>query len=141
MKTIYALFFLLITTVCSSQELGVYKIDVEGTYNSKSPVYEEWLREDGHVTMRFRSNAVGLKHAIEKVEDILDVNKMLSALPASDETTKGSDVADEENYEQWHNSIRKGNSEIKRVYQFPNYKLLQIFFTLDGYEINIMGVL
>jgi len=134
---IIALFFVGLT--CNAQNFGKYKIDVEGAYNSTSPRYEKWLRDpSGFITMKFKLNPMGFKHAIEEVDRILEVNNMFDAEPYFDDTTQGSDIKDDESPEEWHKSIMNGNSEVRKGFQYLNENLLQIFLTSDGYELNIM---
>lgn len=138
MKTLFTICVVLISMSAFAQKFGTYEIETEGTFNENTPVYEVWLRQESWVTMKFRQNPMGLKHLIEMGERILDANGMLDEDPTNQDSTIGSDVEDSDDNEQLHNSIQRGNSELRVVY-LKDGRLLQFFATEDGYEINVLN--
>ncbi|MBT1688112.1 hypothetical protein [Dawidia soli] len=133
------LFWLPIAT-CNAQKLGQYELNITGTYSPNSSVYEEWLKDDRIYTMRFQRNPMGFKHAMEEVQRILKQNDMTNADPEFDKSSQGSDITDEDDPEQWHNSIMKGNSEVRIGFLFPGGQLLQILMTQESYELHLLGL-
>lgn len=140
MKRFLFIVAMLFSISLSAQNFGSYQIQTEGFYYENNPEYESWLIYDGYVTMKFRRTPVGFTHMRDLVNRILISNNMLDADPAIDADIIGSDVPDAENAEQVNASVINGNSEIRSVWQLGN-KLMQVFSTDDGYEINFIGVL
>ena len=138
MKNYFTLLVFLFVTTSYAQSFGAYQIDIEGTYSETDHHYEKWVRDEGSAMIEFQQTPMGLKHCRELVQRILSENKMLYKTATSDDSVIGSDVPNKENYEQLNSSIKKGNSELKVIWQRGS-KLLQIFAVQDGYQINVIG--
>lgn len=141
MKKLLLLVAMLLSFGLSAQNFGNYQINVEGIYYENNPEYESWLIADGgYVTMKFRKTPVGLTHFRNLVKGILIENRMEDSEPEFDEDIIGSDVLDISNMEQINNSIIRGNSELRSVWKI-GAKLMQVYSTDQGYEINFINVL
>lgn len=137
MKKLFTVFLFLISFVAISQTYGNYHLTgiIE---ESESRVFEKWIdHKNNSYAIYFEQTPIGIKHAYEKIGEILKVNNLDASLPTTDKTLLASYVSGLNDIENLSTSINLGDSEVIKAWRL-SYRSLLLVLKKDRYQIFLM---
>lgn len=141
MRKIVLLFvFSLFAVSMSAQTFGSSGLNVQGTFNQHTPIYNTWLRlgNSQNAVIKFEQTPEGLNQALKLTQQMLYKNELEMSRPYFYHSKRSSDIKDDDP-EALHNSIQNGESKINQAWYAEDGSLLRLFLGRNSYEIMVSG--
>jgi hypothetical protein len=130
--------FLMMGAMAQAQAFGAAGVEVEGVFNTKKPVYYDWLRMGNtrQVTMKFPQTVKGIEDALQFTEQMLVKNELSINQPDQYKSVEMVDTKSDQPAA-LHNAIQDDKRKVNLVWYAADGAALHLFLGPYSYEINI----